>query len=284
MEYIKALRDILVQELSIIYPEKESLNIIHWLFESVAGIKKSDFSTDPSRILDDRTVQLLTDKFAELMHHRPIQYVTGVSFFHGLKFEVNESVLIPRPETEELVKWIIDDNKYDSGLKVLDIGTGSGCILLTLGLFLKAPELTGIDISSAALEVATRNARKIGVTAAFQQLDILNEKEWDVPGNYDIIVSNPPYVRDSEKSLMKENVLHFEPAEALFVRDHDPLAFYRAIAMFSKSKLNKKGKLYLEINENLCEETVSVIKTHGFSGIQPMKDLQGKYRMIRCTA
>jgi release factor glutamine methyltransferase len=281
MDQLKELRDRMIRELSTIYPEKECINLVNWLFFSVAGIEKKDFSLDPGRILEARIKAELIEKLDELMVHKPIQYVTGKAYFHDLELEVDQSVLIPRPETEELVKWIYDDNKNREGIRILDIGTGSGCIILALGRLLSKPQLTAIDISQQALSIASGNAEKNGIRVDFRKMDILNETEWNEL-DYDLIVSNPPYVRELEKGRMQANVLDYEPAGALFVPDSDPLLFYRAIARFSRLKLSQKGKLYIEINENLGEETILLLKNEGFTEITLNKDLQDKDRMVRC--
>jgi release factor glutamine methyltransferase len=272
----------MIRELSVIYPEKECYHMVNMLFSSVAGIERNDISLYPDRLVEEETRDELLDKLHELMDHKPIQYVTGRAFFYDFELEVNSSVLIPRPETEELVKWAADDFKDHPAIKVLDIGTGSGCIILALGRLLIQPELTGIDSSGDSLQTASRNALKNGVLVDFRKIDILNEGEWQGLGNYDIIISNPPYIRESEKKQMRPNVLEYEPAAALFVPDNDPLLFYRAIAGFSKGKLSVNGKLYLEINENFGEETVSLLKGEGFTDVSLKKDMQGKNRMVRC--
>jgi len=282
MDQLKELRDKMIRKLSEIYPEKECINLVNWLFFSVAGVEKRDFSLDPGRLVEARMKTELLEKLGELMLHKPIQYITGKAYFHDLELEVGPSVLIPRPETEELVKWIYDENKNREGLHILDIGTGSGCIILALGRLLNKPELTGIDISQQALSIASGNAEKNGIRVDFRKMDILNETQWNELDNYDLIVSNPPYVREQEKSRMQANVLDYEPAGALFVPDNDPLLFHRAIARFSRLKLSQKGKLYIEINENLGEETIRLLKNEGFTEITLKKDFQDKDRMIRC--
>jgi release factor glutamine methyltransferase len=216
------------------------------------------------------------------MVHKPIQYVTGTVYFFGLRLKVDPSVLIPRPETEELVKWAADEMKGKSGLRILDIGTGSGCIILVLGSLLPGSDLTATDISQSALGVASQNASLCGTRVEFRISDILDETAWESHEEYDLIISNPPYVRSSEKGGMRANVLDFEPPAALFVPDDDPLVFYRAIAGFSQRKLAPGGKLFLEINENLGEETVSLIRQFGFTDMVMKKDMQGKDRFIRC--
>jgi len=282
MDKLKELRDKMIREMNKIYPEKECFTLVNWLFFSVAGIEKKDFSLDPGRLVEPKTKAELMQKLGELKMNKPIQYITGTAYFHDLELEVAPSVLIPRPETEELVKWVADENKEYSGLRVLDIGTGSGCIILALGRLLKKPQLTGIDISQQALSIASRNAEKYATRVDFRKIDILKEMEWNKLEKFDLIVCNPPYVRLSEKAGMKKNVLDYEPSQALFVPDNDPLLYYRAIAGFSKLKLSQNGKIYIEINENLGKETVLLLKSEGFTEIILKKDLQGKDRMIRC--
>ena len=282
MYRVKELRDNIIRELSKIYPEEESMNMANWLLHSVAGIEKKDIILDPDSLVNDTIEAELFEKLGELMAHKPIQYVTGTAYFHDLELEVNPSVLIPRPETEELVKWAAEDHKDGARLKVLDIGTGSGCIIIALGKFLKDPDLSAIDISEDALRMASRNAGKYGIKIDFKRADILDESSWQELQTFDIIISNPPYVRESEKRGMKANVLYYEPAAALFVTDDDPLIFYRAIAKFSRQHLSKNGMLYLEINENLGKEVRLLLKDEGFSEIILRKDMQGKDRIVRC--
>lgn len=282
MDQLKGLRDKMIRELGKLYLEKECVNLVNMLFFSVAGIGKKDFSLDPGRLVEEEIRSELLTKFSELMNHKPIQYVTGTAYFYDLEFEVDPSVLIPRPETEELVKWVTDDHGEGQHLKVLDIGTGSGCIILALGRQLKNPQCMATDISEKALATASRNALKIGAVVDFKKLNILDENSWNEVGKFDIIVSNPPYVREMEKKLMQANVLDYEPPEALFVPDNDPLLYYRAIARFSRLKLSENGRLYLEINEKLGKETVSLLKNEGFAEITLKKDMHGKDRMIRC--
>ncbi len=281
MDRMKELRDKMIRELSTIYPENESINLVDWLFSSVAGIEKKDFFLDPGRWLEPGIIAELKIKFGELMLHRPIQYVTGTAYFHDLMLKVDPSVLIPRPETEELVKWVSDDFKLVSGLRVLDIGTGSGCIVLALGRLLTDPVLTAIDISQSALDLASLNADACGIKVEFIKKDILDEIGWGDLENFDLIVSNPPYVREFEKSRMQANVLDYEPHLALFVPDQDPLLYYRAIAKVAGLIMASSGKLYLEINENLGRETILLLQNEGFTDITLKKDIQGKDRMIR---
>lgn len=273
----------MIQGLGAIYPEKECYNLVNSLIFSVTGIEKKEIALDPGRVIGEDIENLLYQGLRELIAHKPIQYVTGMAYFYGLELAVNPSVLIPRPETEELVKWVADDHKEKSGLRVLDIGTGSGCIILALGKLLQQPHLTAVDISENAIRTALGNANKSGISVDFKKINILDESEWNELGIYDLIISNPPYVRESEKSLMQANVLDYEPPGALFVPDNDPLLFYRAIARFSRLKLSQNGKLYLEINVNIGEETIFLLKNEGFTEITLKRDMQDKDRMIRCS-
>lgn len=282
MQSIKVLRDSMIRELSEIYPENESRQMVNMLILSVTGWEKEKIALEPGIIAVDSIVERLLSGLGELLTGKPIQYVTGKAFFYGLGLDVNPSVLIPRPETEELVKFILDDYPAAAGLKVLDIGTGSGCIVLALGSLLDRPELTAFDISNEALETANGNAEKCGIKVDFVHFDILKDKVPD-SRKYDVIVSNPPYVRESEKALMHNNVLGFEPHIALFVPDSDPLLFYRAIAGFARKNLVPGGKLYLEINEKLGKETISLLESEGFKNVTLKKDMQGKDRMIKCS-
>lgn len=279
---IKGLRDNMVQELCAIYPENESRQMVNWLILSVTGWDSARITMAPEIIVLDPIVDRLKVGLNELLVHKPVQYVTGQAFFYNLELDVNPSVLIPRPETEELVKWICDDHKASEGIRVLDIGTGSGCIVLALGRQLNKPELTAIDISTAALETARANAMKYRLNVDFKLLDILTATDSIDTHAFDVIVSNPPYVRNSERELMKPNVLDYEPELALFVTDEDPLVFCRAIARFAEKNLAPGGKLYLEINENLGKETVALFEESGFEEVILKKDFRGKDRMLRC--
>jgi release factor glutamine methyltransferase len=281
MTMLKELRDRMVRELSAIYPAREAASIIGSLIFSVTGIDRKAIAFEPGMVIKDDIEKVLQDMLEELKAYKPVQYVTGQAHFYGLDLSVNPSVLIPRPETEELVKWAADDHKDKPGLKVLDIGTGSGCIILAISGLLLNPKLEAFDISEDAIKTASANALRYNIKVEIKKISILDEIGWSALGEYDLIISNPPYIRESEKRLMQANVLDYEPQLALFVSDDDPLLFYRAIAGFSKQHLSKKGKLYLEINENLGNETVNILKVEGFSEVVLRKDISGKDRMIR---
>jgi len=215
-----------------------------------------------------------------LKNFEPIQYILGETEFYGLKLAVNPFVLIPRPETEELVQWIIK-SQLPENCKILDIGTGSGCIALALKNELKNAEVFGTDISENALVVARQNAIKNNLDVDFFQADILKWEKIDWK-TFDVIVSNPPYIRESEKKLIHPNVINHEPASALFVADSNPLVFYRSIAIFAKKQLSGNGLLFFEINENLGSEMKKMLICFGFSEIEIRKDINRKNRMVCC--
>jgi release factor glutamine methyltransferase len=218
-----------------------------------------------------------------LMRQEPVQYVLNESWFCGLKFYVDENVLIPRPETEEMVEWIISNCKFPvDELSILDIGTGSGCVAISLKRRIRKAEVWACDISPAALEIAKRNAGTLGTDVKFARFDFLDRQEWVKLPSFDIIVSNPPYVPEKDKGQMQPNVLQYEPATALFVPDNDPLIFYRAIAEFGKTHLKSGGSIYTEIHESLGETTTALFRAKGFEA-EIKKDMQGKERMMRAV-
>lgn len=213
---------------------------------------------------------------SRLNQSEPIDYILSYTYFYGLKIEVSKDTLIPRPETEELVELILNENKSKSGLKILDIGTGSGCIALALKSKSIDAEVTAIDVSSKALEIAQKNSVHLDLNINFLQLDMLNEKLWSQLGNYDIIVSNPPYIPQEEMKDMTSSVLDYEPHLALFVED-DPLLFYKQILYFATSHLNPKGLVYFETSQ-----TIQLEEYQGFQ-IEKQKDLSGNWRFLKCV-
>lgn len=268
--------------LSALYPGNEAKSVTDILLSRIAGVSGRDIALDPDLTVDEEIASMVMEKMSELMTFKPVQYVTGIASFYGIELVVDSSVLIPRPETEELVKWVIDENQHREGLEILDIGTGSGCIIIALGKNITGSALSASDISEKVLETAKENAEKNSLHVDFRRVDILHEISLAGGKSFDIIVSNPPYVRNSEKAFMQRNVLDFEPSRALFVPDDDPLLFYSAIARFAGKYLKKDGKLYLEINENLGNEMLALLSNQGFSDIVLRKDMQGKDRMISC--
>ncbi len=217
-----------------------------------------------------------------LKKSEPIQYILGETEFFGLPFDVSPAVLIPRPETEELVEWIIKDFSNMPSCKILEFGTGSGCIAISLAKNMQGSIVSSVDISSDALQVARENAEKNQVQVSFIQQNMLNLDETVFQSLYDVIVSNPPYVCEKEKLQMQPNVLDFEPHLALFVENENPLIFYDKIAVFAKNKLSKKGALYVEINQTLGEETSALFAQYGFN-VELRKDISGNDRMIKAV-
>ncbi|TCD00126.1 peptide chain release factor N(5)-glutamine methyltransferase [Pedobacter psychroterrae] len=289
------LKELLVQfkeELSGIYEVEEIAAIFNLLVEHVTGFNNRQLS------LKGISTEM-QDEFAmwgylgELKTGKPVQYVIGEASFYGLKFKVNPAVLIPRPETEELVEWVIESCMVRSAgglapskdkLSIFDIGTGSGCIAVTLARKISGSRVTGLDVSSEAIEAAKMNALLNSVGVTFVQGDILdNNLELNPDGKYDVIVSNPPYITPEEKEQMHQNVLDHEPHLALFVAKERPLVFYEAIADFAMSNLTSGGLLFFEINEHMGKETMQMLVDKSFINIVLRKDMQGKDRMIRCS-
>ena len=273
----------LLKKLRNIYPESEASQITDWIMESLTGSKKTErmfYKNAAITSAEESQLQQLTER---LMQHEPVQYVLNEAWFCGLKLYVDKNVLIPRPETEELVEWIIANCKFPiNKLKILDIGSGSGCIAIALKRKLRKAEVWSCDISEEALNIARKNATDLGVDVNFIQLDFLNEGQREKLSSFDIIVSNPPYVPEKDKNEMHANVLKYEPATALFVPDDDALIFYRAITEFGKDHLNSDGVIYTEIHESGGEAVTELFKSNGYS-TELKKDMQGKDRIIRSS-
>ncbi|WP_237708828.1 peptide chain release factor N(5)-glutamine methyltransferase [Gillisia marina] len=262
------------------YPVEEINSFFNILIAHYLKVTRLELALDPKKEISSGNINLFDEISLRLQQHEPIQYILGETEFFGLKFQVNTNVLIPRPETEELVSWILLDlskNKI-SAPKIVDIGTGTGCIAISLAKNLPEAKLTALDISEEALKVASNNAEANEVEVKFENQDILNLKQ--AFNFFDIIVSNPPYVRDLEKKEMNRNVLENEPDGALYVRDNDPLIFYEAITKLANESLGTGGRLYFEINQYLAEETEQLIKNAGFSTTLK-RDLFGNFRMIK---
>jgi len=256
------------------YSKEEAENLVFWLFETHLGLKRADLQQAISSTVDP--AQLLAD-FQRLLTGEPIQYILGEAPFYGRSFAVTRDTLIPRNETEELVHLIIKENP-SSGLHILDLGTGTGCIPISLALELKNPEVYALDVSAAALAVASQNATTLGARVHFIEGSLL-EKPLELP-KLDLIVSNPPYVPLRDQAEMHVNVLNFEPHLALFVPVEDPLVFYRAIGEWGQQLLKSGGKLYLEIYENLADKLVQLLLSQGYEELRVRQDLNGKNRML----
>ncbi|WOK06483.1 peptide chain release factor N(5)-glutamine methyltransferase [Imperialibacter roseus] len=266
-------------QLILICGANEAQSITGYLLEGVLGITAGDRLAKKQLELSEDDRATLDEAVKRLKNEEPVQHVVGYGWFYGRKFFVNKDVLIPRPETEELVHWIINSQKKPTKISLLDIGTGSGCIPISIKLEMPTFQCEGWDVSEPALAVARKNAGRLGAEVHFKQVNIL-EATID-KGAFDIIVSNPPYVRVSEKPLMSKNVLAFDPSLALFVGDNDPLIFYKRIATLAKTGLKKEGWLYFEINEAFGPEIKDLLDSLGYSQIELRQDINGKDRMVR---
>lgn len=273
----------LLAQLYEIYNNREAANIADMVIEYVTGQRKIERIMYKDLPVNEEQQKKLEKIADELLNERPIQYVLGEAWFMDMRLMVNEHVLIPRPETEELVQWIIDDigKSANNDVSVIDIGTGSGCIPIALKKKIPAINVSAIDVSKDALHAAKLNSIELNAVIDFLHLDFLKEEEWKVLGKYDIIVSNPPYIKQSEKVEMRDNVLKHEPHLALFVPNEDALLFYKKIARFCEEHLKPAGSVYVEINEALGEEVIEVFKNFGFTSVQLKKDMQGKDRMVK---
>ena len=261
------------------YPDSEALSLAKMLLVEAFGFTTLELYGGKDKEISGNRLRDLHEMLSRLQKNEPIQYVLGKETFCGLDFEVDSNVLIPRPETRELVEWIVADRKLDASCRILDIGTGSGCISISLAKFLSGAEVEAWDISEGALDVARRNAVRNAVEVLFRQQDVL----YALPGDtrYDVIVSNPPYITEKEKLDMDANVLDWEPFTALFVPDADPLLFYRKIAELGLSMLNIGGALYFEINRAYGQETVRMLEGLSYKQIELRKDGWGNDRMVK---
>ncbi len=268
-----------------LYPDSEISALTRLIMERVCRLMPHHFLFCRDKVLAEEEKERIHEIVGRLQRMEPIQYVLGTADFFSLLFEVNPSVLIPRPETEELVDRILAETPAPRAarIRVLDVGTGSGCIAIALKKHLLCASVTGLDVSDEALQVARRNARRNNVAVTFLQADILQPEEARraVPVMQDVIVSNPPYVREVEKLSMERNVLEYEPSLALFVPNEDPLLFYRQIARFGRERLKKHGRLYFEINAAYGERTVRLLEAEGYTNVKLYQDLAGRDRIVR---
>lgn len=276
---INQLHSLFHNELSSLFPKTEIDSFYNILIEHKLGMTRIDRALQPQFELDGEQLSYFRKAIEKLRSETPVQYITGTSYFYNCTFNVNSNVLIPRPETEELVAWILEDIKKEATIDLLDIGTGSGCIAISLAKNLKNARVWAIDFSESAIETAKENAIANGVSIQFIKQDIL--KTDTLPQNFDVIVSNPPYVRELEKQEMQKNVLAYEPHSALFVTDENPLLFYNKIASLANKFLNPHGKLYFEINQYLGTETIDMLKNKGFSKNELRQDLFGNDRLTK---
>jgi release factor glutamine methyltransferase len=277
---IKDISNYYKAKLIPVYNENESNQLIKMLIEHYFGFDRKHLALHPDEKISESEMLIIHFAVRELLANKPIQYIIGKTLFCERWFDVNENVLIPRPETEELVGHAVNFLKKSSGKRFLDIGTGSGCIAITIALDVEEAEATAIDISAEALELAGLNASKLNAKVNFQQMDILAQIDSYTEHAYDLIVSNPPYVTDNEKSFMKKNVIEWEPHLALFVNDNDPLQFYRRITDFSKFQLKSGGMLLFEINELYSKEVSSLLFENKFTNVIVINDIHGKSRFV----
>ncbi|KJJ39549.1 peptide chain release factor N(5)-glutamine methyltransferase [Aequorivita vladivostokensis] len=277
---ISDLKSNFKKSLSELYPSEEVQSFFNILSEKYLNLSRIEIALNPERTISATEAEKFQKAILRLQNHEPIQYIIGETEFYGLPFKVNKHTLIPRPETEELVEWILSGFPPSGAKGILDIGTGSGCIAISLAKNLPNAKISALDISEEALKIAEANAKLNKVEVDFFQTDILAAET--LPMKYDVIVSNPPYVRELEKKQMQQNVLKYEPHSALYVKDEDPLLFYRAISHLAKNHLNPSGKLFFEINEYLAYEMTELLKAEGFKNIEIKKDIYGKDRMLKC--
>ncbi|WP_418262279.1 peptide chain release factor N(5)-glutamine methyltransferase [Flavobacterium faecale] len=285
---IRQYRDQFIQKLSSLYGVEEAESFFYLILENQRQLKRLDLALQPELLFSEQEMEFWDEITSQLQLEIPIQYLLGTTHFYGLEFEVNNNVLIPRPETEELVEWIVQDhqsglkteklNQENKNVNILDIGTGSGCIAISLAKNIPNATVFAIDVSPKALEIAKKNAEINQVSVTFLEKNILETD--DLEQKFDIIVSNPPYVRNLEKEEIKKNVLEYEPHLALFVADDDALVFYSKIAQLAKKNLRPKGQLFFEINQYLGSEMIALLRELDFKNIELRKDIYGNDRMI----
>ncbi len=273
-----------VGQLLSLYGEPEARQLIYMLSEHYFGMDRLKHSLNPDFRLTETELLKLHFAVKELLQHKPIQYITGKAWFNGHWFAVDPSVLIPRPETEEMTLKAIEVLRPLSGApRVLDIGTGSGCIAITIKLALPQAEVLAFDIDEKALTTAKENAKSLNANIQFMQSDVNQAAVRFLKNSLDMIISNPPYVTHKEKKLMKRNVLDWEPGLALFVPDEDPLMFYRSIAVLAKTCLKASGRLMLEINELYSDSVSALLEEKGFERIELLEDIHGKIRIVEAS-
>jgi release factor glutamine methyltransferase len=267
-------------ELQSVYDLSEATVITDWVFENIASIKKADLIKNPLQQIPVAIVKKLTEKKEELLQNKPVQYVMGNTTFYNMQLQVSNKVLIPRPETEEMTNHIINTYRFEQKqLSILDIGTGSGCIAIAIKKNLPSSKVIALDVSEDALDIARANAISNKTNIQCTHFDFLDESRWPELLQFDIIVSNPPYIPLNEKEKMAKNVVDYEPHNALFVPDNTPMLFYEKIARFGRSHLNYNGKVYVETHEDYATEVASLF-TASYQQVITKKDLFGKQRMV----
>lgn len=266
-----------------LYDAREAANIGHLLMEHITGLGKLDRIVHKDGDLTPAQETLYQQSLADLLAHKPIQHITGKSWFYGLELQVSDQVLIPRPETEELVEWILKDHPSQPAWRLLDVGTGSGCIPIALKKHWPSADVWAMDVSPGAIALATRNATAQHTPVRFVTQDVLGADASQVLPSLNIIISNPPYIPEQERAEMQPLVTEFEPSLALFVPDKDPLLFYRRIAQLAKEKLEPGGKLYFEIHESFGREVTGLLEKEQFTEVQLRQDMFGKDRMVKAV-
>ena len=275
----------MTKELKNVYETDELRNIVELVIEHITNMSRAEQVKNKVPYLTCTQLEDLDSITERLKKNEPVQYVLGEAWFAGMKFKVNKDVLIPRPETEELVDWVMKESQKlkVKSQKFLDVGTGSGCIPIVIKKKLPGSNVTAIDVCSEALFTATQNAIELNADVDFLLLDFLDEEKWKELCQFDMIVSNPPYVKQIEINTMHDRVKEFEPHLALFVPDNDPLLFYKKLSDFSMKHLNAGGKLFVEINEALGEAVSNLFRSAGFVNVELKKDMQGKDRIVMAT-
>lgn len=277
---IQSVNNYFEEKLNETFSSREIKLIARSFISKRLGWEPSDFITRKEEKVSESDLLFFREKIKQLLNGVPFQYVLGEIYFYTITLKTDKRALIPRPETEELVDWIVNEHKNQKDVKILDIGTGSGCIPLALKSVFSNAKIFGVDVDNNALALAKENANCLNLEVDFLEHDILSSDEID--GKWDVIVSNPPYIPIREKSQMAKHVLEYEPDLALFTTNENPLVFYKKIADFATEKLSNDGWLYFEIHESNADEVVQVLKDRGFYAVAVKKDLQGKDRMIRC--
>ncbi|GHT62139.1 release factor glutamine methyltransferase [Bacteroidia bacterium] len=269
------------EQLRDYYPESEIKSFYYLIMESVCRLDKQSVLLGKDTQISPNEKRMIEEMVEDLRKFRPIQYILGETEFYGLKFKLNERVLIPRPETEELVERVLNGcTVHGTRCRMLDVGTGSGCIAVALAKFLSGAEVYALDISEKALEVASENARNNRVNVRFIRHDIFEDLPENLPEQFDVIVSNPPYITPVEKEIMSKNVLDYEPHQALFVPQEKPLLFYERIADVARNRLKDSGKLYFETSAVYGKEAAEMLKKKGFGSVRLFKDISGKDRVL----
>jgi release factor glutamine methyltransferase len=278
---LKNLKVYFKTELPSVFEPSEIEVFFYRLVEHKLSLSKIDVILKSDFELNSEDELFFKNAIKELQQEKPIQYIIGNTHFYGLNFKVTEATLIPRPETEELVDWILKDHSNDDNISILDIGTGSGCIPISLAKNLPNANVTTLDVSEEAISIAKENANIHSVSVNFIHNNMLTYS--NASQKYDVIVSNPPYVRNLEKQEIKKNVLEYEPHLALFVEDDNALIFYKKITEFAVNNLTENGVLYFEINQYLGQETADLVKGYGFSSVELRQDLSGNDRMLKAS-